>query len=164
MKKKRKPTVTKLKRILWQLCREIIIKQYGTDCYTCPARALTGSNLHLSHFIPSIVCSAELRYSLDNLRPACYRCNIHCSGNWPAFEAHLIRDGVDVIALKAQHFATKGQQANRQWYEDKIVEYTHLTTPTQKTEAQIRRLGLVIWFARINFKYRFFPILFRGGF
>src|SRR5437588_614638 len=87
--KSRKDTVGKLKIKLWQLCRAIIFKRYGNDCYPCGAVALIGGNLHLGHFIPSSVCSAELRYDLDNLRPSCYRCNIHLSGNWPAYEAHL---------------------------------------------------------------------------
>lgn len=100
LRKKSKTPLTKLKDQLWQLCRAIIFKRYGNDCYCCGATGLAGSNRHLGHFIPSSVCSTELRYSLDNLRPCCYRCNIHLSGNWPAFEAHLISDGIDVEALK----------------------------------------------------------------
>jgi hypothetical protein len=77
----------------------------------------------VGHFISSSVCSAELRYSLENLRPQCYACNIHRSGNWPAYEAHLKRDGIDVEALKRRNEQTKHRQYNILWYRAKIAEY-----------------------------------------
>lgn len=67
-----------------------------------------------------------LRYSLENLRPQCYGCNIHRSGNWPAYEAHLIRDGIDVEALKRRNQETKGLLYGRQWIIEKIAEYEQL--------------------------------------
>lgn len=126
LKKVRLDTIGKLKKKLWALCRVIIIQRYGSDCYTCSARELAGSNRHIGHFISSSVCSAAMRYDLDNLRPQCYRCNIHLSGNWPAYEQHLIQDGIDVVALKARNQATKGMQADRLFYQNKIAEYEAL--------------------------------------
>lgn len=126
LKKARTDSVGKLKKKLWALTREIILKQYGSDCYTCPARNLVGSNRHVGHFISSSVCSAELRYALENLRPQCYACNIHRSGNWPAYEAHLIRDGIDVAELKRRNEQTKGMKADCLFYQSKIDEYTAL--------------------------------------
>lgn len=113
----------KLKEQLWKLCREIQIKRFGSDCYTCPAKDLSGSNRHLGHFISSSVCSTELRYSLDNLKIQCYSCNIHKSGNWLAYERHLIADGVDVQELKDRNEKTKGGMFREDWYEQKITEY-----------------------------------------
>ena len=127
-KKKKEITITKLKAQLWQLCRQIIIKRYGNICYTCGAANLGGSNLHVGHFISSSVCSMELRFSLENLRPQDYRCNIHLSGNWPAFEAHLRVDGIDVEALKRRNQETKGGSYGRLWVEQKIIEYENLLT------------------------------------
>lgn len=124
--KVRKDTVGKLKQKLWQLCRQLTQQRYGIDCYTCSARNLSGSNLHTGHFIPSSVCSAELRFSLDNLRPQCGGCNVWRSGNWPAYEAHLRRDGIDVEELKRRNEATKGLKYDRLFYEAKIAEYTAL--------------------------------------
>lgn len=69
-----------------------------------------------------------MRYSLDNLRPQCYRCNINLSGNWPAYEAHLIRDGVDVAELKNRNEKTKGLMYRADWYQAKIAEYRELST------------------------------------
>jgi hypothetical protein len=126
LKKARTDSVGKLKKKLWQLCRAIIIARYGNTCYTCGAAGLVGSNLHVGHFISSSVCSAEMRYDLANLRPQDYRCNIHLSGNWPAYEAHLIRDGIDVAELKRRNEQTKGMKADVLFYQAKIAEYSAL--------------------------------------
>lgn len=122
----KKTPLKKLKAHLWQLCREIQIKRYGSDCYTCPSKDLQGSNRHLGHFISSSICSTELRYSLDNLRVQCYSCNIHKSGNWLAYERHLLSDGIDVQELKDRNELTKGLMYREDWYENKIAEYTQL--------------------------------------
>lgn len=121
----RKDTVGKLKIRLWHLCREISFKRHGTDCYTCGSSP-SGSGLHLGHFLPSSICSAALRFSLDNLRPQCFRCNIHLSGNWPAYEAHLKRDGIDVEELKRSNEKTKGLKYDILFYQRKIIEYESL--------------------------------------
>jgi hypothetical protein len=126
-KRRVKSTLSKLKAQLWQLCRQIQIKKYGNKCYTCPNQP-TGSGLHLGHFIPSSTCSSELRYSLDNLRPQCYRCNIHLSGNWVVFERHLTSDHGEhfVKELKARNELTKGLMYREDFYIAKIAEYTTL--------------------------------------
>lgn len=125
-KRRVKTPLAKLKAQLWQLCREIQIKRYGSNCYTCHSKDLSGSSRHLGHFISSSVCSTELRYSLDNLRVQCYSCNIHKSGNWLAYERHLIRDGVDVQELKDRNEKTKGEMIREEWYQKKIEEYQQL--------------------------------------
>lgn len=92
-KKKRKTStpIAKLKKELWELCKQIIRKQYGNTCYTCEAPNLAGANWHTGHFIPSSVCGAFLRYDLRNLRPQCYRCNINLAGNGSSFYRALVR-------------------------------------------------------------------------
>jgi hypothetical protein len=85
----------------------------------------------VGHFISSSVCSAELRYDLSNLRPQCYRCNIHLSGNWPSYELRLLRDGIDVEALKRRNQETKGRQYDRLFYEEKIAAYSSLLSELQ---------------------------------
>lgn len=110
---------------LWELCKKITRARFGNTCYTCGARGLAGSNFHTSHFIPKSICSTELKYSLDNLRPACYRCNIHLSGNWVAYEKHLIADnGEDFVKnLKKRNEETKGGMYRLDFYQNKIAEY-----------------------------------------
>ncbi len=122
LRKTSKTPVSKLKKKLWAITRQIIIKTYGSDCYTCPAKGLSGSNRHIGHFISSSVCSAAMRYDLGNLRPQCYACNIHRSGNWPSYEAHLKADGIDVEALKQQNRDTQGLKYDSLWYEALIKE------------------------------------------
>lgn len=135
--KSRQDSVGKLKKELWLLCRAIIIGKYGSDCYTCPALNLTGSNRHVGHFISSSVCSAELRYDLDNLRPQCYACNIHRSGNWPSYEAHLRADGIDVEALKQRNRDTIGRKYDILFYRAKIGEYELLLSTMAQQSAEI---------------------------
>lgn len=65
----------------------------------------------------------ELRYDLDNLRPQCFACNIHRSGNWPAFRAHLLRDGIDVDALTKRNEETKGLKYSTVWLQNKVDSY-----------------------------------------
>lgn len=124
LRRKGKSETAKLKEALWKLCRAIIIARHGRNCYTCPAQDLEKSNLQIGHFIPSSVCSTEMRYDLDNLRPQCFACNIWKSGNWPAYEQHLIKDGLDPDGLKARNRATVGMKADSLWYKATIATYT----------------------------------------
>lgn len=117
--------ITKLKKKLWELCKQITRETYGNTCYTCGATGLAGSNWHTGHFLTKSLCSTELAYDLKNLRPQCYRCNIHLSGNWPAFELHLVLDHGQsyVDELKERNRKTKGGSFGSYWFEQKIAEY-----------------------------------------
>jgi 5-methylcytosine-specific restriction endonuclease McrA len=126
--RKKKSTLSKLKKELWDLCREITIKRDGSDCYTCPSKALEGSNRQLGHFISSSICSTELRYDLNNLRIQCYSCNINKSGNWLAYENRLLKEnGEDFVKdLKSRNEKTKGLMYREEFYIEKIRLYTAL--------------------------------------
>lgn len=120
-----KSNISKLKKKLWELCKELTRARWGNNCYTC------GSFVqfpHTGHFISSSICSTELRYSLDNLRPQCYACNIHRSGNWLAFEERLIKENGKkwVENLKKLNQQTKGGLYGVTWFEKKIEEYEQL--------------------------------------
>lgn len=119
----KKKTPAQLKKQLWALCKQIILKRYGNDCYTCGAKDLQKSNCQLGHFIPSSVGGVGLRFDLDNLRIQCYRCNIHLSGNWPNFYQNMVAESgkkkVDAL-LKRKTAYTK---ADSQFYLAKIAEY-----------------------------------------
>lgn len=125
LRRKSKTSVAKLKAKLWELCKILTRQKYGYSCYTCGQKTEAP---HTGHFISSSVCSAELRYSLDNLRPQCYRCNIHLSGNWLSFEQKLVSENGKewVEALKRRNQETKGRQYDSLWYEAKIKEYSSL--------------------------------------
>lgn len=126
LKKKASDNVSKLKQELWQLCRQIIFKRHGNNCYTCPAKNLTGSNRQCGHFISSSICSAAMRYDLDNLRPQCAACNIWKSGNWISFEEHLRRDGIDTEELKRRNRQTTGRKYDVLYYKAQIAAYQSL--------------------------------------
>jgi len=126
-KPKKKPqTITLLKKKLWEECKRLTRERHGNVCYTCYKQGLEGAGWQTGHFIASSVCSVELRYSLDNLRPQCYRCNINLSGNWLEFERHLKQDGVNVEELKQRNENTKNLQYDILWYENKLAEYKKL--------------------------------------
>ena len=119
---KRKPqTISALKMKLWVLCREIIRKRHGNVCFTCGRTGLEGGNWQTGHFIPSSICSVEMRYNLENLRPQCYHCNINLSGNWPAYEERLGKDKAE--ELKKENRLSTGKQYDILWYYAKIEEY-----------------------------------------
>jgi 5-methylcytosine-specific restriction endonuclease McrA len=125
LRRKSKSPLAKLKQQLWDECRRITRARYGNTCYTCGRAGLEGSNWQTGHFISSSICSVHLRYHLDNLRPQCYNCNINKSGNWIAFEAHLIVEkGRDFPEqLKQLNRETTGRQYDSTWYLEKIEEY-----------------------------------------
>lgn len=125
-KKKKRPSMRLLKDKLWRECKRIIRERHGNTCYTCGKKGLEGSNWQTGHYIPSSICSASMRYDLDNLRPQCYRCNINLSGNWPEYEIHLQKDGIDPEELKQRNRLSTGKQYDSLWYESKIEEYRNL--------------------------------------
>jgi 5-methylcytosine-specific restriction endonuclease McrA len=126
--KKKTPNVTSLKKKLWTLCRELTRKTHGNTCYTCGRTGLEGGNWQTGHFISSSICSVELRYDLQNLRPQCYNCNINKSGNWIAYEERLTREfgQKHVDDLKQRNRNTTGKQYDILWYQAKIAEYEKL--------------------------------------
>jgi hypothetical protein len=126
--KKSKSELQTLKEKLWEECKRITKARYGDTCYTCYAQGLVGKNWQTGHFIPSSVCSVELRYDLENLRPQCFRCNINLSGNWVEFERHLKNEkGPDAPEeLKKRNQQTKLQQYDVLWYLQKLDEYKAL--------------------------------------
>lgn len=92
MIRKKKTDAAKTKAELWELCKKIVRFRDGSNCYTCAATGLQGSNQQTGHFIASSICGAYLRYDLRNLRVQCMRCNVRLSGNGAVFYDNLRRD------------------------------------------------------------------------
>lgn len=128
IRKQSNTPVAKLKRKLWNLCRELTRDVYGNICFTCGRSGLEGSNWQTGHFITSSTCSTELRYDIKNLRPQCYHCNINLSGNWQIYEQRLIDTESQeyVNELKSRNQKTKGLKYDSLWFEFKIKEYQDL--------------------------------------
>jgi len=125
MKRRKKTPLQKAKDKLWELCKELTRAVYGHNCFTCGAWV---EFPHTGHFITDSTCSTELSYDLKNLRPQCYVCNIHKSGNWVMFEARLIQaHGQGYIdELKERNRKTSGLKYDILWYQKKIEEYETL--------------------------------------
>jgi hypothetical protein len=125
-----KVKLSKLKKKLWEECKRVIRLRYvrpdGTwKCYTCDARLDVPAKAQTGHFIPSSVCSTEMRYDLGNLRIQCYRCNINLSGNWIEYEKRLNMEmGKDYTErLKARNVSTRGSSYREDWYVMYIKNY-----------------------------------------
>lgn len=110
---------------LWALCRQLTRAKYGNTCFTCGKLNLSGSDWQTGHFIAKSICSTELAYDLKNLRPQCAACNIWKSGNWLAFESHLIEEEGQgyVDELKTRNRATKGKSFGTYWLKQRIGDY-----------------------------------------
>ena len=133
LKRKSKTPLAKAKQNLWEECKRITRMRYmnndGTwNCYTCGKLINEAKNAHTGHFIPSSVCSTEMRYDLDNLRIQDYNCNINKSGNWIEYEKHLNKEKGPGFTdkLKARNETTKGLQYRLDWYELYIKNYREI--------------------------------------
>jgi hypothetical protein len=126
VKRIKKSSLRKLKEQVEDAQKQLVIKLYGRDCYTCKAKDLQGRNLQLGH-IPwprtklSTVCKFDPAYT-----------RIQCSGcNGPGGQGmgatatlRMQKEGIDVDALWVLNVATKGKTCNRAWFEAKMAEYT----------------------------------------
>lgn len=131
--KKKKPSLRILKNKLWAECKRIVRLRYqrhdgNWNCYTCDQLIDALTKAQTGHFIPSSVCSTEMRYDLDNLRIQDYRCNINLSGNWIEYEKRLNEEMGEGFTdkLKQRNEQTKGEMYRADWYEAKIAEYKQI--------------------------------------
>lgn len=129
--KVKKPNVAKLKKELWELCKQITRKKYITKegnwhCFTCgrlidePAKAQTG------HFIPSSTCGAFLRHDLRNLRIQDYYCNINLGGNGSQFYVNMVQENGQEFVDKLFQDKQKTVKADIIFYQNLIDEYSKL--------------------------------------
>ncbi len=97
--KKRSPQkISVVQRKLWELCKQIIRKQYANTCFTCGRTGLTGSDWHTGHMLAKASLGAYLKYDTRLLRPQCFRCNIQLGGNGAIFIENLRRiEGNDYV-------------------------------------------------------------------
>lgn len=133
MKRRKKSELTKGKEKLWELCKKITRKRYQREdglwtCYTSEVTLDEPSRVQTGHFIPSSLCSMELRYDLKNLRPQSFRENINHSGNPHQYRRNLIRDHGEeyVKELEERNEKTKGGNYGLFWIKQKIEEYEKL--------------------------------------
>ncbi len=129
-RKRFKPSsLSKLKKTLEALQKQITIKLYGKDCYTCPQKNLEGANCQLGHCPwPRSILSTKCKFDYRYTRIQCFRCNIHLGGMGARAFQKMEAEGADTDALWQESETTKGKSVPRKWFEEKILEYQTLLT------------------------------------
>jgi hypothetical protein len=120
----KKPTVTSLKKKLWAVTRLLVFQTYGTDCYTCDRKNLTGSNCQGGHMPwASSELSVTCRYDIRYIRPQCYDCNINKNGRGAIALLKMRAEGIDTDALWQWNLETKGKSQPITFFEEMIHDY-----------------------------------------
>lgn len=120
-------SVSKLKKQLEALQKQVVLKLYGNDCYTCEAKDLQGSNCHLGHVPwPRTDLSIQAKFDYRYTRAQCFRDNIHLGGAGAKAYARMQAEGIDMIMLREYADEGKGKPVPRSWYESKMAEYKAL--------------------------------------
>ena len=123
MRRKKSP-LSKAKEALEVVQKALVILKYGNDCYTCPQRALEGSNCHLGHVPwPRAHLSVQCIYTVDYTRIQCYSCNINKGGMGAVALERMKSEGIDTDALLKVSNQTKGKPIPLSWFTQKREEY-----------------------------------------
>ena len=88
---------TEVKQLILDLDKvfSIVVRQTGIDerglntCYSC-GKIAHWTDLQCGHYLSRKHYST--RWTLENCRPQCVKCNLYTEGNKPAFVRHLIKD------------------------------------------------------------------------
>lgn len=124
----KKPSPAKLRKKLWELCKQATRKAYklpdGTwNCFTCGRRIDEPAKAQTGHFIPSGSCGAFLRYDLRNLRIQDYYCNINLGGNGATYYKALVEENGQEYVDQLFRDKQKVIKADVIWLQSKIDEY-----------------------------------------
>lgn len=126
-KRRKKSELSKLKETTEALQKQVVIKKYGTKCYTHQPRATDTKTKQLGH-MPwaraelSQTCIYDDRFT----RIQCGQCNGFGQGMSMTAKQRMTAEGIDLDALWALNLATKGKPHPKQFYLDKIQEYTSI--------------------------------------
>lgn len=128
LKRVKLPSIEKLATRLEALQKQVVIKLYGTDCFTCPSKALIGRNCQLGHMPwPRKKLSTVCKYDHRFTRIQCAGCNgPGGQGMGATATLRMLEAGIDVAGLWLYNTNTKGMTCPRQWWNDRIEEYTTL--------------------------------------
>ena len=88
MKRKKKPSVSKLKKKL-DILFSIFIRQRDQECFTCQKK-MHWKKIQAGHFISR--SKSATRYDEMNVHGQCPNCNIWRRGNSAEYAARLIKD------------------------------------------------------------------------
>lgn len=96
-KVKKLPPISRRKKVLWELCKQITRKRYllpdGTwRCYTCEKKIDIPKKAHTGHCINSHFGGIRLRFDLRNLRIQDHYCNINLGSNGAVYLMKLRKE------------------------------------------------------------------------
>ena len=125
--KKKKPTVSKLKKRLDAIFSVYIRTKYASDglvqCYTCPKRAPI-KEMQCGHFVSRQYL--KTRWDERNCRPQCVGCNVWQQGRTSTFAANLCMEyGADIIA-ELERNRMIPVKLDVIWYLEEIEKYEKL--------------------------------------
>jgi hypothetical protein len=103
LKKVSKQKISVIQRKIWELCKQIIRKEYSNVCYTCGRTGLIGSDWQTGHMWAKASVGAFLKYDLRILRPQCFSCNIHKGGMGADFYSKMLKEIGPVEMEKLQN-------------------------------------------------------------
>ena len=125
-KKPKSKSISKLKKELEALQKQVVLKLYGETCYTC-GKYTEGKDRHLGHVPWSRTdISIATKFSHEYTRIQCMVCNVHKGGMGAVALQRMIDEGIDVISLRKLSQEGKGQPVPRRWYEEKMAYYKAL--------------------------------------
>jgi hypothetical protein len=117
-KKKKTPSISKLKKKLWETFSLYIRTRDNYTCFTC-GRKGEGSGMHAGHFVPKSVGGLALYFHEENVHAQCYHCNINLGGNIWEYTVKLgLAKSEELHRLKG--ITTKWTVSD---YEEKIAHY-----------------------------------------
>jgi hypothetical protein len=88
-KKKKLPSISKVKKDLWKVVSKRIKERDNYICFTS-GKKVEGMNAHCGHMHPSAACGALLRYHPKNLHCQSYNENINLGGNGVMYATRFI--------------------------------------------------------------------------
>jgi len=125
LRKRRKRTeLSLLKEKTEALQKQVVIKLYGTKCYTHKPVATDTVTKQLGH-MPwaraelSQTCIYDHRFT----RIQCGQCNGTGQGMSMTARERMIAEGINLDEMWALNLATKGKLHPKKFYQDKIKEY-----------------------------------------
>lgn len=124
MKKKKLPSIAKLRRKLDKVFSEYIRERDKYTCFTC---GRTGKkHMQAGHGLAKRMNGTLLRYHPMNVQCQCFVCNRYQEGNGLIFAKNLERKfGSNAVNILIDMIPrSKKFVADRQWYEVQIELYT----------------------------------------
>lgn len=124
--------LSKLKKALEALQKQLVILTYGRDCYTCPSKNLQGYNCQLGHVPwPRSIISVKAKFDIRFTRIQCMPCNIHRGGMGAMALERMRSEGIDTGELWIESQTGRGKVVPRSWFEEKIEHYKSLVDNLQ---------------------------------